>query len=361
MAGRCGARPELAATALPLTVHVPALPCRGGPDLAARLFEPLHWQVSAGAVPLDETFPAWGDSHYVDLRLTGRLRLAEALSHLYVLLPVLDDATHYWVGPEEVDKLIRAGGWLAAHPHRDLIGHRYLAHQRNLVRTAVARLAEVDGTEPEALDNAVDAPRVGDEPDRPVALAEQRRGAGRAACCRCPSGRRPGLRRGRATRPLLADPTFTEVVGVDVSVRALERAARTLRLDRMPEARQQRLRLFQSALTYRDSRLSGVDAVVLMEVVEHVDPPRLGALEHTVFAGIAPQTVVVTTPNVEHNVRFAGLPEGALRHPDHRFEWTRWEFGEWAGRVGAEHGYTVRFLPVGVDDPQVGPPTQMAV
>jgi 3' terminal RNA ribose 2'-O-methyltransferase Hen1 len=174
MAGRCDARPELAAAALPLAVHVPALPCLGGPDLATRLFEPLGWQVSAGTVPLDEEFPDWGDSPYLDLRLEGRMRLADALSHLYVLLPVLDDGKHYWVGPDEVDKLVRAGSaWLAAHPERDLVTHRYLAHQRHLARTAVARLAEVDDTEPEALDNAVDPPAVaGREPDRPVTLAE---------------------------------------------------------------------------------------------------------------------------------------------------------------------------------------------
>jgi 3' terminal RNA ribose 2'-O-methyltransferase Hen1 len=146
-----------------------------------------------------------------------------------------------------------------------------------------------------------------------------------------------------------------------VSVTALERAARRLRLDSMPEAGRVRLRLFQSALTYRDTRLSGLDAAVLAEVVEHVDPPRLPALEHAVFAGIAPRTVVVTTPNAEYNVRFPGLAAGAFRHHDHRFEWTCRQFGEWAARVGAEHGYAVRFLPVGTEDPQVGPPTQLAV
>src|SRR5215469_8152213 len=91
MAGRCDARPELAASAIPLEVHVPVLPCRGGPDLAVELFCPLGWHVTAAPIPLDETFPDWGDSRYVDVRLTGVLRLAEALNHLYVLLPVLDD------------------------------------------------------------------------------------------------------------------------------------------------------------------------------------------------------------------------------------------------------------------------------
>lgn len=127
MAGRCDARPELAASAIPLEVHVPVLPCRGGPELAGRLFEPLGWHVTAVPIALDETFPGWDDSRYVDLRLTGTRKLAEALNHLYVLLPVLDDSKHYWVSPDEVDKLIRAGGeWLAGHPVKTLISRRYL-------------------------------------------------------------------------------------------------------------------------------------------------------------------------------------------------------------------------------------------
>ena len=57
----------------------------------------------------------------------------------------------------------------------------------------------------------------------------------------------------------------------------------------------------------------------------------------------------------------SGLAPGALRHRDHRFEWTRAELRAWAERVAAEHGYRVSFAPIGPDDPEVGPPTQMAV
>jgi len=364
MAGRCDARPELAASALPLEVRVPALPCRGGPELAVRLFGPLGWRAHAAKVPLDRTIPQWGDSRYVDLRLAGDLRLADALNHLYVLLPVLDDAKHYWVSPDEVDKLIRAGaGWLATHPEKPLIARRYLSHRSGLTRTALARLAEVDDVEPEQLDDAVGAPEVGDEPDRAVPLAEQRRGAVLAAL-RAAGAQRVGdlgCGEGALVAALLADPAFSEVVATDVSARALEAAARKLRLERMPDRQRDRLRIFQSSLTYRDSRLGGLDAAVLMEVIEHVDPPRLAALERVLFGETAPATVVVTTPNAEHNVRFEGLAAGAFRHRDHRFEWTRAQFQEWARRVAQRFGYGVRFLPVGADDPEVGPPTQLAV
>lgn len=365
LAGRCDARPGLADEPLPLRVHVPVLPARrGGPDLVRRLFEPLGWRVEALSVALDPTRPDWGASPYVDLRLEGTLLLAQALRHLYVLLPVLDDAKHYWVSPDEVDKLIRAGtGWLAEHPDAELIARRYLAHRSSLTRSALDRLAEVDDTEPERIDNSDEPPLVGDEPDRPVPLAVQRRGSVLAALRAARAGTVAdlGCGEGALLEPLLADPAFTRAVGTDVSARTLQSAVRRLRLDLMPEPKRARLDLFQSSLTYIDARLAGLDAAVLMEVVEHVDEHRLPALERSVFGSARPGTVVVTTPNVEHNIRFEGLPAGTMRHRDHRFEWTRSQFAEWAWRVAEAHRYTVRFLPVGDDDPEVGPPTQMAV
>ena len=364
MAGRCDARPELPGRRIPLEIHVPALPCTGGVDVAVRLFTPLGWSVRASSVPLDPLVPGWGDSRYVDVRLTGQLRLADALNHLYVLLPVLDNAKHYWVSTDEVDKLIRAGGgWLRSHPDRELITARYLAHRRELVATAVGRLAEIDDCDPEALDNAVPDDDPAQPPQPRVSLAEQRLAAVVAALRAAGASRVVdlGCGQGALIRLLLTDPVFSEVLGADVSHRALQIAARRLRLERMTERQRERVRLLQSSLTYRDERIAGFDAAVLMEVIEHVDPVRLPALERTVFGYACPSTVVVTTPNVEHNVRFAGLAAGTMRHRDHRFEWTRAQFRAWADQVAAGHGYRVRYLPVGVDDAQVGPPTQMAV
>ncbi len=364
MAGRCDARPELAAQELPLELHVPALPCRGGPEIARRLFGPLGWEVRADPVTLDEHFPEWGESRYLDLHLLGIMRLADALNQLYVLLPVLDDAKHYWVSPDEVDKLLRAGeGWLARHPDRELISRRYLAHQAGLLRSAIGRLAEVDDTDPDVLDNATEGPVVTEEVERAVPLAQQRHGAVLAALRSSGASRVAdlGCGGGALLSALLADPSFSQVVGVDVSARALALAARKLRLETMTERQRERLQLLQSSVTYRDTRLAGLDALVLMEVIEHLDPPRLSALERALFGDAAAATVVVTTPNVEHNVRYETLPAGAFRHRDHRFEWTRAQFQDWAQQVGVRYGYGVRFLPIGTDDPEVGPPTQMAL
>jgi 3' terminal RNA ribose 2'-O-methyltransferase Hen1 len=355
LAGRCDHRPDLPDRRLALQIHVPALPCRGGTEIAGRLFEPLGWQVSATAVPLDEEL-GWGPSRYVDLTLTGELRLADALNQLYVLLPVLDDAKHYWVSPDEVDKLIRAGdGWLAGHPERELITQRYLRHRRALVVSATERLGEADDAD---LD---DDPVLPATPER-VSLAEQRRdtvlavlrGTGAASVVDL------GCGEGKLLPALLEDPAYRRILGVDVSHRSLEIAARRLRLEQLPDRARERIALRQSSLTYRDAGLTGFDAAVLMEVIEHVDPPRLGALEHTVFAAARPGAVLVTTPNVEYNVRYE-LPAGAIRHADHRFEWTRAEFRGWADQVAARHGYTVRFEPVGPVDAEVGPPTQLAL
>ncbi|MGW2771113.1 3' terminal RNA ribose 2'-O-methyltransferase Hen1 [Streptomyces olivaceoviridis] len=366
--GVCNARPERAAAPLPLRVEVPALPARGGAGLVRRLFAPLGWTVTADPVPLDTAFPEWGDSRYVRLVLeSDRLTLAEALRHLYVLLPVLDDAKHYWVSADEVDKLLRAGeGWLAGHPEQQLITSRYLSRRWSLTRQArerleLVRLAEADDSEVEDIDNAV--AQETEEEEKPTPLAEQRRAAILTALHASGAARvlDLGCGQGQLVRALLKDTRFTEIVGVDVSVRALAIAARRIGLDRMGERQAARVRLVQGSLAYTDNRLKGYDAAVLSEVIEHLDLPRLPALEYAVFGHARPRTVVVTTPNVEYNVRWESLPAGHARHGDHRFEWTREEFRAWAATVAGHHGYDVGFVPVGPDDPEVGPPTQMAV
>ncbi|WP_063737026.1 3' terminal RNA ribose 2'-O-methyltransferase Hen1 [Streptomyces sp. RTd22] len=399
--GHCKARPELPERPLPLRIEVPALPARGGTALVERLFAPLGWAVTAEPVPLDERFPQWGDSRYVRLVLEGELRLADALRHLYVLLPVLDDAKHYWVAPDEVDKLLRSGeGWLEHHPEQRLITNRYLARRWSLTRSALerlelARLAETDDAEVEEIDNAVEELTAefaeqegqteqaeqeeqteptergereevepeGESAPRPVPLAVRRREAILDALRAAGASRvlDLGCGQGQLLGELLKDARFTEIVGVDVSIRALNEAARRLRLDRMPERQEARLKLTQGSLAYTDSRLTGYDAAVLSEVIEHVDPPRLPALEYAVFGAARPTVVVVTTPNVEYNVRWESLPAGQVRHHDHRFEWTREEFRDWARGVAGRHGYAVEFRPVGPEDPEVGPPTQLAL
>ncbi|HET8631301.1 MAG TPA: 3' terminal RNA ribose 2'-O-methyltransferase Hen1 [Thermomicrobiales bacterium] len=362
LAGNCRERPGLAEAALPLEATLAVVPCRGGEELLRRLFAPLGYAVTATRHALDERFPDWGASPYYTVTLAGDVRLRDLLTHLYVLVPVLDDEKHYWVGDDEVEKLLRRGaGWLATHPERETIARRYLKHQRSLADDALARLVGEDAPD---LDAAAEA-RAGEEEaaERRLSLNEQRLGAVVAAL-RASGARRIldlGCGEGRLLAALLKEPDATELVGLDVAHRSLERARERLHLDRLPERQRERVRLIQGALTYRDARLAGFDAAAVVEVIEHLDPPRLAAFERALFEFARPGTVVLTTPNAEYNATWESLPAGRFRHRDHRFEWTRAEFRAWADAVAARHGCAVRYLPVGPEDPALGPPTQMAV
>jgi 3' terminal RNA ribose 2'-O-methyltransferase Hen1 len=362
LAGKCGEDPALALEPLPLEAKLAVLPCAGGEGLLRRLFEPLGYELHAINHPLDEAFPEWGDSRYFTVRLHGRVRLSELLSHLYVLIPVLDAEKHYWVGEDEVEKLMRRGeGWLAGHPERELIVNRYLKYQRSLTSEALARLLEDEDVDPDR--DREDREAEEDAVEQPLRLNEQRAGAV-VAVLKAAGARRVvdvGCGSGKLISALLKEPLFEAIVGVDISHRALEVAESRLRLDRLAPRQRERVKLFQTALTYRDRRLAGFDAAAVVEVVEHLDAPRLRSFERVLFGDARPRIVVVTTPNREYNVLFDGLPAGRFRHRDHRFEWTRAEFEEWAGETAGRFGYGVRFLPVGPEDPEVGAPTQMAV
>jgi 3' terminal RNA ribose 2'-O-methyltransferase Hen1 len=358
MAGVCHGHEELAASALSLEAWLPAVPARGGARMVHRLFDPLGYAVEVQEIVLDGAFPEWGSGRHVALRLRADIRLAELLTHLYVLLPVLDDDKHYWVDEAEIEKLMRRGeGWLPAHPDRELIVRRYLKRQARLFHPALAQLDEAAPPVEE-----LDEPGREAQLEERVSLRDQRLGSVQSVL-KASGARRVldlGCGPGALLERLLRED-YELIVGADVSIRALEQAARRLRLDGMHDAQRRRIQLWQSPLTYRDKRLLGFDAAALVEVIEHFDPPRLDAVERNVFGLAQPRTVVVTTPNAEYNVRWETLPAGRFRHPDHRFEWTRAQFAAWAGAVAGRYGYAVRYLPVGPEDPEVGAPTQMAV
>jgi 3' terminal RNA ribose 2'-O-methyltransferase Hen1 len=361
LAGRCKDQPELAQTPIPLTAKLSVLPCKSGEAFLRRLFEPLGYTVTTEVQALDEQFPEWGNSPYFTVELQGTVRLQDLLSHLYVLIPVLDDEKHYWVGDDEVDKLLRHGqGWLATHPEQQQIAKRYLKRQGRLVRTALSQLVEEDNPADETEEkHELEEAAV----EKPISLNQQRLEAVLAAL-KASGAKRVldlGCGEGRLLKELLQDKTFEEIVGVDVSYRALEIAQERLHLEWLTEQQRQRIKLIQGSLTYRDQRLSGYDAATVVEVIEHLDQPRLAGFERSLFEFARPTTVLITTPNVEYNVKFENLPAGKFRHKDHRFEWTRAEFQAWANRVAKRFGYRVQFLPVGLEDADVGAPTQMGV
>lgn len=362
LSGRSKDRQALVTVPLPLEIRLAGVPCRGGEGVLRRLFEPLGYEVGARRQPLDPMVPEWGDSRYFDVTLRGNHTVHDALSHVYVLIPVLDADKHYWVGDDEVDKLLRHGeGWLSAHPERNAIARRYLKHKKHLVREAVQRLTRDDAADEDEKEEKAASEE--ESVEKKISLGEQRL----ARVIETLKGREAksvidlGCGEGRLLRELMRDRAFTRLAGMDVSTRALEVAADKLKMSRIPERQKERLTLFQGSLVYRDKRLEGWDAATAIEVIEHLDPPRLASFERVVFGEAKPPLVIVTTPNVEFNVKFESLPAGKMRHRDHRFEWTREEFRAWATRVATTYGYVFEWLPVGDDDSEVGPPTQMGV
>ena len=322
--------------------------------MAKEIFDPLGYTVEAQV--LDET----GRRGIYDLRIAAEIKLSELLNHLYVLVPVLDNSKHWWIDKDEIEKLLAKGeGWLPDHPAKELITRRALKHRRALVYQALERLAE-DVVEDEE-ERVVEQPE--EALEKPIRLHDLRLDTVAATLKEANASRvlDLGCGEGKLIRRLIKERGIKEIVGVDPSVRTLEIAARRLRLDQAGDAMRERVKLQMGSLTYGDRRWQGFDAACLVEVVEHVDEPRLSALELSLFGDAKPDMVIVTTPNREYNALFEGMEEGTLRHPDHRFEWTRAEFETWGQRVAETYGYDVRFEPLGPLDEKLGGPSQMAV
>ncbi len=361
LSGRCKERPELVTQTIPLTARIEVLPVRAGEGFVHRVFEPLGYTVETVRHPLDEQFPEWGESPYYSVTISGTKTLSELLTHLYVLVPVFDNQKHYFVGDEEVEKLLaRGGGWLAAHPEKEQITRRSLGHRPSLYHEALSRLIDELTVDPEALTDAVES-ETGNEIQQ--TLNDQRHGSVLAALKA--SGARSvldlGCSEGKFLKRLLEERQFERIIGMDVSVLALQRVAKRINYDRLPPMQRERIQLLHGSLIYRDKRIAGFDAAAIIEVIEHLDSPRLWALERVLFEFARPKTVVVTTPNREYNVVWESLPAGQFRHSDHRFEWARVEFEAWANRIADRFGYSVRFLAVGPTAEGVGSPTQMAI
>ena len=360
--GRSKERPELAEKAIPLEVSISVLPSAGGEEMIKRLFEPLGYEIDVQGYLLDEQFTDWGNSRYFTVVLKHTCRLSELLNHLYVLIPVLDKEKHYWVNKPEIEKLLKRGEtWLNSHPDRDLIVKRYLSHNWHLTREALSQLMEEDQNDP---DQEIEEQDKQEEIiEERVGLHEQRLNSVLAVLKNHNIKRviDLGCGKGRLLRKLLYDHSFKEIAGMDVSYRSLEKAQRRLKLDNLPEMQRERIELFQGSLLYRDERLSGYDAAALVEVIEHLDKPRLAAMEDVVFRHAKPDIVVITTPNAEYNVQFENLPAGKFRHQDHRFEWSRQEFQDWGNGVAQKHGYETRYLPIGPEEPAIGSLSQMCI
>ena len=422
LAGRCRELPELVEETFELTATLDTLAVRGDVAMVPRLFEPLGYSVTAEGRLLDPEFPEWGQSPYYRVVLRGKKTIAELLAHLYVLIPVFDNVKHYFVGPDEIEKLLAKGaGWLETHPEKIEITRRYLRHRPGLVRDALARLSDEEVRSELDMDSdsqdteLIDAESISSDPissdpiaSDPISSASIADGTAATSTAATSTGksmngsvdpqrdrassespentifrslnqqrydavidaiRRSGAKsvldlgcgEGKLLKLLLEERQLERIVGMDVSIRSLEIASRRLRLARLTERQRSRIELIHGSLIYRDKRLNGYDAATVVEVIEHLDPDRLVALERVVFQFARPKTVVVTTPNQEYNSLWESLPSGVFRHADHRFEWSRIQFQDWAESICNRYGYRVRLLPVGPVDTDRGSPTQMGV
>lgn len=363
MTGRCDKRQALAQTPLQLTACLSCLKDNGDAALANELFEPLGYTVKTTRTTLDERFPEWGVSPYIDLTISGTVKLSELLNHIYVLIPVFDKQKHYYISEDEIQKLLDHGeGWLADHPHREKITQRYFAVRRSYARKALDILLSDETTEEEAFASEENADRA-EETEAHTPLNTQRMEAVKNAVLASGAASVIDLGCGecRLTSLLLDEPQIKRVTACDISVRVLEKAAQRLRLDRMQPYRKSKLTLMQASLTYRDKRFEGYDCACVVEVIEHIEPMRIPAFERAVFAFAAPQTVILTTPNREYNANYEQMQDNELRHADHRFEWTRAEFRQWTAHICETFGYSCEISGIGEIDENFGTPTQMGV
>jgi len=365
MSGHCEKNQALADSALELSATLVMLPCRGDTGMLEKVFAPLGYEVKWESGLLDERFPEWGNSCYVNLTISGKVRLQDLLRHIYVLIPVFDYRKHYWINDKEVDKLLAHGsGWLENHPEKNFITRRYFTRLSHFTRQALKRLNCLDNGEggaespvtegeTEVESPTVKIPRLNDLRLSTVLNELKNSGAKSVLDMGCGEGRLLQL--------IMKEKNFTAIAGTDVSAAILKRASDNLKLDRMTKDEKKRITLFQSSLCYKDKRFKNYDAVSIVEVIEHLDENRLPTLEAVVFADAAPTTIIITTPNFDYNVNYTGLRENKFRHGDHRFEWNRVQFHNWADSAAARNDYSVRYEDIGEQDENQNTPTQMAI
>ncbi|MBP3759909.1 MAG: 3' terminal RNA ribose 2'-O-methyltransferase Hen1 [Ruminococcus sp.] len=357
MSGRCDKKQELADTPLDLSATIYSLKDNGDTELAKQMFEPLGYKTNVQRNMLDAKFPEWGISPYINLTISGKVRLSQLLNHIYVLIPVFDKQKHYYIDEDEIEKLLNHGeGWLAEHPYKEKIARRYFDAKKSYARRAIDILIaneetdsdDISAEEEKEIHTPLNTLRM--EAVKNAVLASGAETVIDLGCGEC-----------RLTSLLLSEQQIKKVTACDVSVSVLEKAAQRLHLDRMNPYKKNKLNLMQASLTYKDKRFEGHDCACAIEVIEHIEPMRIPAFERSVFEFACPKTVIVTTPNREYNANYENMQENSLRHGDHRFEWTKLEFKEWTEHICEKFNYTCVISGIGDNDESLGNPTQMGV
>ena len=365
MAGKSKSRQTLADQKLPFEVTLGPVACQGDKDFVLSLFEPLGFTCTVTSLGDDAVTKLYS------IQLSASVRLSDLLNQLYVLIPVLDNSKHWWVDQDEVDNLFKKGAcWLAQHPMREKITRRALKNRRELADVLLDRLSELDGEQCSDWTQIANATggvkpariEVSASNDAPVRLHEQRLDRVTQLLQEHSVSRvlDLGCGEGKLVSRLQKKLQFTNIVGVDPSLRSLRRARELFYLEDGGQALNERLQFQLGSLTYADRRLRGFDAATLIEVIEHIDTNRLGSLERSLFGDARPRVIIVTTPNADYNAKFQNLSAGEFRHEDHRFEWSRNEFAAWCQKISKKYAYQVTIEALGPVDEQHGSPSQLA-
>ncbi|WP_196888668.1 3' terminal RNA ribose 2'-O-methyltransferase Hen1 [Aureivirga sp. CE67] len=355
--GKCNNKPELVSKKynFEISISVVSAP-KGGEKLIHDLFEPLGYSLEIERHILDEKFTNWGESKYYSVTLKNEITVQDLLTHLYVLIPVLDFDKHYYVGEAEVKKLLEKGkNWLPNHPLKDLISNRYFLGFKSLQNKMYQILEEDSEEESEEISKEEKIRKKTLHQERLDVVLRKMKESNVSSVIDL------GCGEGKLLKKLIKEPQFKKITGTDVSFNALSFAKEKIYFDKLNSRQLERISLFQSSLLYKDTRFSGYDAAAIVEVIEHLEESRLEHFEKAIFEHAKPKKIFLTTPNKEYNIKYEGLENGKFRHNDHRFEWTRNEFENWAEKVAEKYNYEVEFFPIGEIDEKVGASSQMGV
>ena len=359
------------------------------------LFTALGYEADIERGAAEYTFDLKSRSSVRNIRVSGQATLQQMLRQLFILMPVLDDYKHYYIGTEEIDKLQRYGeGWLQDHPQQELIIKRALrfapliADYRKLagdnVQKAAVNLLDTNTTDTDAntlqqpgneqITTGITASQQGEADTLsssadvqetavpPIRLNELRYQAIVDQVSSLPRRRSVvdfGAGEGKLSVRLAGIEGVEQVYAVEPSayagLRALERFGKLER-----EGQQIVPRLVTGSLFYRDDQWAGQDVIILCEVIEHINEHRLPQVMATLLDEYHPETLIMTTPNREYNAVYE-MEEQEIRHTDHRFEWTRAEWADHCQDWVSGRPYEVSLHGIGDISEIHGQPTQMAV
>ncbi|KAI9637196.1 uncharacterized protein MKK02DRAFT_23746 [Dioszegia hungarica] len=118
-----------------------------------------------------------------------------------------------------------------------------------------------------------------------------------------------------------------------------------------------------------NQHLEGYEAMVALEVIEHLDPLVLSRFGVVCLGTYRPRLLLISTPNFDFNAKFprhddhgdgennfarkgfidpTGRTERVFRHSDHKLEMTSAEFASWANSAAQDWGYEVELSGVGL-------------